>query len=87
LIALTDKITPQRLIQAYQPGFFPWYSEGATVLWWFTVTKNRIESTTLSSAISLRKKNETNYAPIPIREIQSQISAFADVIHACANGL
>jgi leucyl/phenylalanyl-tRNA--protein transferase len=27
-------LTPQRLIQAYQLGIFPWFTDGEPILWW-----------------------------------------------------
>jgi leucyl/phenylalanyl-tRNA---protein transferase len=29
-----DDLAPDRLIQAYKAGIFPWYSEGEPALWW-----------------------------------------------------
>ncbi|MEY4588585.1 MAG: leucyl/phenylalanyl-tRNA--protein transferase [Pseudomonadota bacterium] len=34
LLALGGDLTPARLIEAYQRGIFPWYSEGQPILWW-----------------------------------------------------
>ncbi|MEW8560921.1 MAG: leucyl/phenylalanyl-tRNA--protein transferase [Candidatus Thiodiazotropha sp.] len=34
LLAVGGDLTPQRLIQAYQLGIFPWFTEGEPILWW-----------------------------------------------------
>jgi leucyl/phenylalanyl-tRNA--protein transferase len=34
LLAIGGDLSPQRLIQAYAVGIFPWYSEGSPILWW-----------------------------------------------------
>ncbi len=34
LIAASHDITPDRLLEAYREGMFPWYSAGQPVLWW-----------------------------------------------------
>lgn len=34
LLAASATLTPERLIDAYRRGIFPWYSEGQPVLWW-----------------------------------------------------
>ena len=34
LLAIDGDLSPQRLIQAYATGIFPWYSEGEPILWW-----------------------------------------------------
>ncbi|HLX00640.1 MAG TPA: leucyl/phenylalanyl-tRNA--protein transferase [Trinickia sp.] len=34
LLAASADLLPSRLIDAYQRGIFPWYSDGQPVLWW-----------------------------------------------------
>lgn len=34
LLAVGGDLSPQRLLNAYQHGIFPWYSEGEPILWW-----------------------------------------------------
>ncbi len=34
LLAASEKLTPELVIEAYKQGIFPWYSEGQPVLWW-----------------------------------------------------
>lgn len=34
LLAAGGDLHPQRLINAYQRGIFPWYGEGEPILWW-----------------------------------------------------
>ncbi len=34
LIAVSERIYPNQLLQAYQLGIFPWYSDEQPVLWW-----------------------------------------------------
>jgi leucyl/phenylalanyl-tRNA---protein transferase len=34
LLALGGDLNPTRLINAYQRGIFPWYSENQPILWW-----------------------------------------------------
>ena len=34
LLAASKRLTPELVIDAYQQGIFPWYSEGQPVLWW-----------------------------------------------------
>jgi len=36
LLAVGGDLSPERLIEAYRNGIFPWYSEGDPLLWWFT---------------------------------------------------
>ena len=34
LLAVGGDLSPQRLLNAYANGIFPWYSEGQPILWW-----------------------------------------------------
>ncbi len=34
LLAAGDDLTPQRVLDAYRHGIFPWFNEGEPVLWW-----------------------------------------------------
>ncbi|MCX7634774.1 MAG: leucyl/phenylalanyl-tRNA--protein transferase, partial [Syntrophales bacterium] len=34
LLAVGGDLSPQRLINAYAAGIFPWYNEGDPILWW-----------------------------------------------------
>lgn len=34
LLAVGGDLSPERLLAAYAAGIFPWYSEGAPILWW-----------------------------------------------------
>jgi len=34
LLAIGGDLSPERLIEAYASGIFPWYSEGEPILWW-----------------------------------------------------
>ncbi len=34
LLAVGGCLSPQRLVQAYQNGIFPWYNEDDPILWW-----------------------------------------------------
>jgi leucyl/phenylalanyl-tRNA--protein transferase len=34
LIAVGGDLSPERIMEAYRSGIFPWYSEGDPILWW-----------------------------------------------------
>lgn len=34
LVAIGGDLRPERLLQAYRNGIFPWYSEGDPICWW-----------------------------------------------------
>jgi len=79
LLALGGDLSPQRLLNAYRHGIFPWYSSGQPILWWspdprmvFDVAGFRLPS---RFARSLRKSSWTLRAD----------TCFGKVIHACAH--
>jgi leucyl/phenylalanyl-tRNA---protein transferase len=39
LLAVGGDLSPQRLLNAYASGIFPWYSEGDPILWWSTAPR------------------------------------------------
>jgi leucyl/phenylalanyl-tRNA--protein transferase len=39
LLAIGGDLSPVRLIEAYQSGIFPWYSDGDPLLWWSPQTR------------------------------------------------
>lgn len=34
LLAIGGDLTPQRIVNAYQNGIFPWFNEGDPIMWW-----------------------------------------------------
>src|SRR4026207_1787754 len=34
LLAIGGDLQPERLLEAYRHGIFPWYNEGQPILWW-----------------------------------------------------
>ncbi len=78
LLAVGGDLSPERIIQAYKMGIFPWYNPDEPILWWspdprFVLFPQNLKIST--SLTKLLKKN--NY------EIRFN-TAFEQVIHACA---
>jgi leucyl/phenylalanyl-tRNA--protein transferase len=78
LLAMGGDLSPQRLLNAYRQGVFPWFSEGQPILWWnpdprlvFSTDGIRLSS---KFRRFLRKSRWTLRAD----------TAFAEVINACA---
>lgn len=55
LLAVTQELTATRLLQAYQQGIFPWYTEGQPVLWWSPDPRMVLAPAALKISTSLRK--------------------------------
>jgi len=79
LLALGGDLSVARLVQAYQQGIFPWYSEGQPVLWWSPDPRFVLLPEQMHISRSLAKT---------LRKGRYQIrldTAFRQVIDACAN--
>jgi leucyl/phenylalanyl-tRNA---protein transferase len=78
LLCAGGDLSPQRLIDAYSRGIFPWYSDGDPILWWSPDPRMVLFPAELRVSRSLRKTithgiYETRYD-----------TAFRDVIEQCS---
>ena len=78
LLAIGGNLSPQRLLDAYRHGIFPWFSQGQPILWWSPNPRCVLEPGALKISRSLRKTLRHR----PFRVTFNQ--AFDDVIRACA---
>ena len=82
LIAVSERIYPGQLLQAYQLGIFPWYSDHQPVLWWSPDPRMVLKPENFKCSESL-KKNIRHF----LQDAHSEIlvdADFAAVIRACA---
>jgi leucyl/phenylalanyl-tRNA---protein transferase len=77
LLAAGGDLSPERLIQAYGLGIFPWFSEGEPILWWSPDPRMVLFPAQLKVARSLRKALKRDY------EVRAD-TAFREVVLACA---
>lgn len=78
LLAAGGDLSVPRLVQAYENGIFPWYSDGQPVLWWSPDPRMVLAPGELRIPRSLRKRlARRDY------EVRAD-TAFEDVIRACA---
>ena len=78
LLAIGGELSPARLVEAYQSGIFPWYSEGQPYLWWSPSERAVLHPSSVKVSRSLAKS---------IRNRGYKLSfdkAFSEVIAACA---
>lgn len=78
LLCAGADLSPERLLDAYSKGIFPWFSEGEPILWWSPHPRMVLFPAELKVSRSLRKAVargafETRFD-----------TAFADVMRACA---
>jgi len=78
LLAVGGKLTTSRLLDAYNSGIFPWYSEGQPVLWWSPDPRMVLFLDRFKVSKSLRKTIKTNVFQVTFN------TAFAKVIQECA---
>jgi leucyl/phenylalanyl-tRNA---protein transferase len=78
LLAAGGKLTPDRLLDAYRHGIFPWFNEDDPILWWSPDPRMVLFPAEFNISRSLRKTlHRHDY------EIRTD-SAFDKVMHACA---
>ncbi len=78
LLCAGGDLTPQRIVQAYLNGIFPWYSAGEPILWWSPDPRMVLFPAEFRIARSLRRKLRSGNFRIRLD------SDFASVIRACA---
>ena len=79
LLAIGGDLKPERLVEAYANGIFPWYSEGEPFMWWSLDPRMVLFPEEFKVSGSLRKL---------IREQKFEVTLnknFSDVIHHCAS--
>lgn len=79
LLAFGGNLSPDRLLNAYAHGIFPWFSDGQPILWWSPDPRTvfRTEGVHLSSRFRRRLRRSPWVARAD--------TAFAEVIAACAS--
>lgn len=78
LLAAGGDLSPERLIEAYRSGIFPWFNENEPILWWSPDPRMVLFPSELRISRSLNKiLRNSNY------EVRID-SAFSQVIQACA---
>lgn len=78
LLAAGGDLSPQRLIEAYRCGIFPWFNQGDPILWWSPDPRMVLFPAELKISRSLRKTLKKADYTIRID------SAFNRVVQACA---
>lgn len=78
LLAVGADLSPQRLLQAYRHGIFPWFSAGDPILWWSPDPRCVIVPDSFQPSRSLRQRLRQDGWRFSVDR------AFADVIAACA---
>jgi leucyl/phenylalanyl-tRNA--protein transferase len=78
LLAVGGDLKPQRLVEAYRQGIFPWYSENDPILWWFTSPRLIIFPEELRVSRRLARYFRNSRLSFSINK------AFQEVITSCA---
>ncbi len=78
LLAWGGDLSPQRLMNAYRHGIFPWFSEDDPILWWSPDPRTVFDTGALHLSRRFRRE---------LRRLDWELrldSAFAQVVTACA---
>lgn len=78
LLAFGGNLSVNRLLQAYQGGIFPWYSDGQPILWWSPDPRTILRPEQIRVSRSLAKSLRNKGYQVTLDR------SFSDVIAACA---
>ncbi|KXO14186.1 Leucyl/phenylalanyl-tRNA--protein transferase [Moritella sp. JT01] len=78
LLAMGGDLSPERLVNAYQQGIFPWFEEDQPILWWSPSQRMVLTPGAMHISRSLRKSYRRQNFSLSINH------AFAEVIESCA---
>ena len=78
LLAMGGDLSPQRIINAYYNGIFPWFSKGDPILWWSPSERANIEAGKVHISKSMKRFIKKNNFTITVNH------NFLTVIKACA---
>lgn len=78
LLAAGGDLSPERLVNAYHQGIFPWFNEGEPILWWSPDPRCVLYPDQVKISRSLRKTLNKN-----LFEVRMD-TAFESVMQACA---
>jgi leucyl/phenylalanyl-tRNA--protein transferase len=79
LLAAGGDLSPQRIVDAYRHGIYPWYSKGQPLLWWSPDPRMVLYTNEYRLSRSLAKR-------IRRRDFDVRVdTAFGPVIDACAS--
>lgn len=86
LLAAGGDLSPERLLDAYRHGVFPWFSEGQPILWWSTDPRMVLPTERFAVSRSLKKTlKKIHKSTLTDRRWQIRFdSAFEEVMRACA---
>jgi leucyl/phenylalanyl-tRNA--protein transferase len=83
LLCVTREVTPERLIDAYRHGIFPWYSAEEPVLWWSPDPRMVLHTAEFRVSRSLGKELKRLARPDSALVVTLD-RAFAKVMRACS---
>ena len=77
LIAVGGDLSPERLLEAYKNGIFPWYNEDEPIMWWSLDPRCVLFPEKLRITKSMKQVLQNGRFRFTINK------AFSEVIHAC----
>lgn len=79
LLAVGGDLSPQRLLEAYSKGIFPWFNADEPILWWSPNPRMVLFPEEIKISRSLRKTLKKEHYQIRTD------GSFTQVMHACAS--
>ncbi|WP_291992976.1 leucyl/phenylalanyl-tRNA--protein transferase [Candidatus Accumulibacter sp. ACC003] len=87
LLCAGGDLSPQRLLDAYQHGIFPWYSDGEPILWWSPDPRMVLDPAEFRISRSLRRCLRAGRWQVTLdRDFPAVVRACAEVPRAGQDG-
>lgn len=78
LLAVGGDLRPERLLEAYRNGIFPWYNDHQPILWWSPDPRTVLFPENLHVSRSLKRRLRSNAFTVTLD------TSFRDVMEQCA---
>ena len=79
LVAIGGDLSPERLLEAYRRGIFPWYDEGLPICWWSPDPRAIFELNRFHVSRRLQRTCRSGRFQVSVDQ------AFSEVIRGCAD--
>ncbi|WP_437611726.1 leucyl/phenylalanyl-tRNA--protein transferase [Erwinia sp. V71] len=78
LLAMGGDLSPARLLNAYQRGIFPWFSQGDPILWWSPDPRAVLFPDQFHLSRSMKRFHQRSPYQVTLNQ------AFSDVVQGCS---
>ncbi|RUO73886.1 leucyl/phenylalanyl-tRNA--protein transferase [Pseudidiomarina sediminum] len=86
LLAVGGDLRPERLLNAYRNGIFPWFAEGDPILWWSPDPRAVFTPQSLHESRSMRRFRRQTQLTVTLNHDFAQVIAKCAEVHSHGEG-